>query len=264
MKTKTCFTLGKSGFLAIVIFIFHHSASFAQATTNPYDLLGRVLVPLASIFSPDNPQRSLTAELTLEEADGIPKELFGTVLELSLQPPDRLLLRTEYQETTFSVCRAGQDIWLTPGYLLEQFFPFLAAAPPEKRDTADAKKNLPPMVLPFSTKQLALLPILFKVEDAGKLGGMRVLSVRLMRELARSVGAEEWSARLWVSEQGELRRVEIQQPGWRAAFKVENLQLKPTLPNETWIPQDTDVTRHSGPEAAVWVKTVAARLREQQ
>ena len=232
----------------------------AQAVENPYDLLGRVLVPLASIFSPENPNQALTAVLTLEQADGVPAEFLGKMLEINLQPPEQASVKADFKGTPVTLCRSGREVWVTPGTLADPWISMLENQPlPKKKHRGT---GLPVMALPFPPKQLVFLPVLFQVEDGGTENGLRVLRVRLMRELARQVGAEAWSARLWVTEAGALARLEISRPGWKAAARVDSLQLSKSLPPETWVPQGGDVTYVPGSKIASWLHAHTALGRD--
>ena len=90
--------------------------------SNPYDLLGRVLAPIATVFcptgsraegSPQKPQ-AFTAKLILQEMTGLPSELVGAHAELAVEPPDRFLIRVPFAGQPTTLCRKGQEIWIAP------------------------------------------------------------------------------------------------------------------------------------------------------
>jgi len=90
------------------------------------------------------------------------------------------------------------------------------------------------MVLPFPPQYLALLPILFQVKDAGEEHGMRALDVKLMPELAKGLGTEEWKARITVNPASQLSQLRILGPGWQLSLRVERLEYATELPIATW------------------------------
>lgn len=221
---------------SLILWLTPGASLHAQAPSAPnaYDLLGRVLVPLAGIFSPDAPKRALSATLVLQEMTDLPPELAGARVELLLQPPDRALIRGLYEGKPVTICRAGESVWITPNAP-----PFDALANPpvdlsQKKRKHSQGEGLGQMVLPFPPQHLALLPILFQVREAGQQKGERVLEVRLMRELARSLGVEDWSARLGVDAQERPASLMVSRPGWKLAVRVERLEYATELPASTW------------------------------
>jgi len=206
-----------------------------QPEANPYDLLSRALTPIASVFSPETETHALSATLVLEEMTGLSPELVGMRVDLALQPPDRLLVRFPYQNQPVTFCRAGNSVWITPN---TPPFNALANLPgePSKKKKKNRNTGLGAMVLPFPPQQLALLPILFQVKDLGDDQGMRKIEARLMPELARNLGAEEWSAQLTLNAVGRPVRIRLVGPGWHLAVRVETLDYATQLPDATWSP----------------------------
>lgn len=283
MKTS-CPSPRRARYFALFLFWAAAAASLraqSAAPMNPYDALGRVLVPIASLFSnaPHDGQHALSATLVLEAMTGLPPEWAGSRVDLALEPPERVLVRVpglaEGGTTTF--CRVGQEIWIAPG----SRFAALAASPAadggepmlkspkhkKKGKKAKREEGLAPLALPFPPQQLALLPVLFTVKEGGEAAGMRILDVRLMPELARGLGVEEWSARLFLDsgKQGapgepRLARVELSHPGWHIAVRVERLEFFKELPASTWTPPSDDVVRLTGKQARQWVETLADRI----
>jgi hypothetical protein len=73
-----------------------------------------------------------------------------------------------------------------------------------------------------------------------------VLDVALMPELARSLKAEQWSARIWVRSGNQLAQVEVKRPGWNVKVAVDKIEFAPALPASTWEPsvaQSADLIR---------------------
>lgn len=198
---------------------------------NPYDLLSRALTPIATLFTPEAQPRALSAALVVEEMTGLPPERIGMRVELVLQPPDRALIRFPFQDRQVTFCRAGNEVWIAPNI---PPFDALAALPDRPQKKGRGAAGLEPMTLPFPPQQLALLPIFFQVKDAGSDHGMRRIEARLMPELARGLGIEEWSARLTLDEAARPARIRILGPGWTLSVRVEGLEYVPRLPEETW------------------------------
>lgn len=225
------------------------------AEVNPYDALGAVLQPLAAAFSPKSDHRGIALELELDHATGVAPEFYGKRVELLVEPPDRLLVRVRTEGTSWALGRVGQEIWFTPGSKLTALVP-LPEARKKKKKKVDA--GIADMALPFSPAQLALLPVLFTVKDGAPSETSRVLHVRLMPELARSLGVEEWSARLTLKrEDGRLSALELARPDWRLRVNVIRQEVVRSLPPESWWPlpeEEADVVRISGANARRWLE----------
>ena len=206
------------------------------APPNVYDVVSRVLTPIASVFSPEAKQHALSATLVLEEMTDLPPELAGTRMELFLQPPDKLLVRGLYEGQMVTLCRSGQAFWAAPNVPPVNE---LANPPGSKKNKSAA--GFEPMVLPFPPQQLALLPVFLQVmETASEEKGGRTLDVKLMPELARSLGVDAWSAQLSMNAANQLTRLRIRGPGWRLALRVEQLTFSTELPPTTWqMPADS-------------------------
>ena len=240
--------------MVLIVPVFLGSTLFAQSATdgksNPYDLLGRTLQPIAAIFCPApapaqgqvQAPRALTATLALQEMTDLPPALVGSRVELALQPPDHALIRGPYAGQTVTICRAGQDVWVSPASIMTELSKAIAHAPESPEPKKKKKKDgiLAPMALPFPAQQLAFLPILFTVTDGGANGDARVLNVQLMPELARRLGVEEWTARLTVCQNGQsptlLTGIDLRRPGWHLLARVERLEFSAELPATTWVP----------------------------
>ena len=212
---------------ALVAFVAPLSA---QQPANPYDLLSRVLTPIATVFSPEATPRALSLSLVLEGMTDLPPELAGARVEILVQPPYRVLLRTTYGNQIVTLCRVGDSLWITPNTP-----PFSALAnPPEGKKKKGRLPGLAPIVLPFPPQQLVLLPILFQVREGAPDQDLRTLDVKLMPELARSLGVEEWSARISVGPGEKPARLRVLGPGWSVMARVERLDYAESLPATTW------------------------------
>ena len=115
------------------------------------------------------------------------------------------------------------------------------------------------MVLPFPPQQLALLPILFQVQDGKEELGLRTLEVKLMPELARGLGVEEWSVGLSLSATGQPKRLRILGPGWNIALRVERLEYATELPSITWQAPENAI-RLDSQKIQLWINEIDRQL----
>jgi hypothetical protein len=219
---------------------------------NKYDVLGKVLTPFFQVVTKQtkNPNRAFTLALQLEAMTDLPPQWKGARAEVALQYPDKLRLSGPVFGEQLIVCRNGQEIWAYPGSKVDALIEEARLA--KKLPPPDKKVRLEPFSLPVPEKQLVLLPVLFQVADAGReeIDGetCRVLDVQLMPEIARSLGATEWMARLWVRPDYHPARVIVHRPGWLATVRVDDVQFAPALPESTWQPtpeQASDVAKIS-------------------
>jgi len=192
---------------------------------------------------------------------GLPPALEGTPLELSLQPPDRFLVRAPWNGTPMALCRAGNAFWFAPGSRFSELTSLPAPEPKEKDD-----RPLAPILLPFPPEQLSFLPILFVVDEAPPVDGQRVLKVRLMDQLAQRLHVDHWDALLFLDESDpqapRLTRVELSRPGWKLAARVEAIDLARSLPASTWEPGSEDVVRLDARSARRWMRKVGELLEK--
>ena len=259
------------------------AASPPGGTMNPYDLLGRVLTPIAGVFcpagskgrnAPSKSAQALTVTLVLQEMTGLPPQWVGARVQLAVQPPDRALIRVPFAGKTVTICRNGQEVWIEPRSALATLpqVPADALDAPAPESAPQGKKDavvgLAPFSLPFPAQQLAFLPVLFTVKDAGEANGLRLLDARLMSELARQLGVEEWTARLLVKLTGEsagprcpeLSGLILARPGWRLFATVEKLLFLPEQAESVWEPSGNDVVRMEGLRAKQWFEAIARQI----
>ncbi len=233
-----------------------------QPVANPYDLLSRTLVPIASVFSPEAKQHALSTTLVLEEMTDLPPELVGARLELLLQPPDRALLRGLYNGKIVTLCRAGDAVWIAP-----KMPPFdTLALPPANEPPLKKKKHrtegLGQMILPVPPQQLALLPILLQAKDLGDEKGLRTLEVKLMAELARGLGVEDWSLKLTLNAAGQPVRLRLVGPAWSLSARVERLEYATSLPAATW-QAPADAVHLDPRQIQLWADLIARQMTGQ-
>jgi hypothetical protein len=229
----------------------------ADAQENPYDVLGKALVPIASIFAFDPTEQlsgsdaattghALVLDAHLIGAANLPPALQGQVAHFALQAPDKLLLQAPIAGQLLTVCRDGDSLWATPGSQIQALLAqATAAATPGKKKKSKAEKLLRPLALPIRKNELVFLPILFQVADGGfeTIGSQqcRVLDVQFMPQLAKSTHTQDWTARLWVGPDYGIVQFALTSPQWSGKFAIDKLTLPPSLPDGTFQPQGTDV-----------------------
>jgi hypothetical protein len=223
-----------------------------MAQENPYDVLGKALVPIASVFASDdngNPiPHGLILDAHLISASQLPPELQNQSVHVALMSPDQLLVQAPIAGQILTVCRDGDQLWATPGSKIQALLDQVPSpAPGKKKKKHKEPKPLPPLVLPVSQKALIFLPILFQVADGGTqtIGTItcRVLDVQLMQQLTKSLHADGWSARLWVTPDYHILQIALTGPDWSGTIAIDNLALPDTLPATTFQPQGTDVLK---------------------
>jgi hypothetical protein len=94
--------------------------------------------------------------------------------------------------------------------------------------------------LPVPEQDLVFLPALFQIKDIGSepVDGTpcRVMDLFLMPELTRSLKAQGWGARVWVSGDAKPVRISVAKPGWMVVLHFDHVEFAPKLPESTWEP----------------------------
>jgi hypothetical protein len=137
-----------------------------------------------------------------------------------------------------TICRNGQSVWVWPRERAEALFAQATAA--KKLPPPNKKFRLEPFRLPVPEKQLVFLPILFQVTDLGEetldAQACRILGLRLMPELARSLDAAEWSAHLWIRSGYVPMKIALFRGEWKAVIRIDDVHFASALPEKTWEP----------------------------
>ncbi len=153
-------------------------------------------------------------------------------LEFAFHPPGKLLLKLRTSDSDLAACRDGQKAWVAPGSVLPS---------PDSGSNA-TEQTFPPMQLPFSGKQLAILPVLLEVLDKGTApldsAACRVLDVRTRPEISRLLPPEaaSWSVRLWISAEGKPLRAGLRLPKNSLVLRIDNMNFTKELPASVWTP----------------------------
>ena len=187
-----------------------------------------------------SPNRAVAMSLRLESMTNLPPEFVGATAEISLETPDKLRVRAPVFGEELTIVRNGQKLWVSPG---AKAAALLELANREgKLPRGDKKFRLESFELPIPEKQLVFLPALLQVQDAGEelIDGerCRVVDLELMSELARSLGVEGWSARVWVDKDNHPARLRLTRAEWQIQVRFERVAFSPALPPETWLPAE--------------------------
>ncbi len=142
------------------------TARAQEAAPTPVALFSAAVKQLTALVEPaaGAPELCFTATLKLTKAHGAPDVLIGRELDLAFQAPDRLRLSADVNGTRASLGRDGQELW---AYVPTKKFGVIGqpglvkfATAPDKKDTS----KLGPFKLPLPRDQMAILPLIFKVE----------------------------------------------------------------------------------------------------
>lgn len=208
----------------------------------PVQLFGQALFKLAALVepAPGTPAQTLAATLKISRADGLPKDLLGRELDFAWQAPDHLRLLADIGGERFAAGRDGESLWIHApgkkfGVVGKPGLPRFASAPDKLDDTQLGKWKLP-----LPREQLALLPLLCKVEQGvdEQLDGMtcRVLRATPQAQTVEALKIPAGTLHLWVrATDGLPARL-----GWSDGKKVfvtvdlRNLNQETAWPAEKW------------------------------
>lgn len=207
---------------------------------NPYDVIGKVFQPFWGVLLSESTglNRAAEMELVLSDVGGrLPKEMKGASLKARVQFPDKVWVEAPVLGEQFTVCRNGDKVWATPGRKVEFLLSNFRIAP--KKPSASGT----PLSLPISAQQAIFLPALLSVPRADvaeveELNGetCRVISMKLMPELARATNAQDFEATVWVAPGHKIRRLQFARRDFTATVDVRVLKFLPSLPESTWEP----------------------------
>ena len=179
-------------------------------TRTPSELFKAALQKTASLIEPSqgSEPQTFSTRFDIVKAEGLPKELSGRSASLALQAPDRLLVSAEYKGKTYAAGRDQQEVWFhVPdkkfGVVGRPAQPRFTSAP-EKKDST----KLGPLKLPLSREQIALLPLLMKVEaqpeETVENERCHVLNVAPKPEAIEALKIPDGTLRLWTRESDDL------------------------------------------------------------
>ena len=208
----------------------------------PVALFGEALQKLAALIepAPAAPVQTLASTLKISRADGLPNDLLGRELDFAWQAPNRLRLVADINGERYAAGRDGDSLWIHApgkkfGVIGQPGIARFAGAPEKLDDTKLGKWKLP-----LPREQLALLPLLCKVEQGAdeQLDGIacRVLRATPQPQAIEALKIPAGTLHLWVrSSDGLPARL-----GWSDGKKtfvtvdLRNLKQEAAWPAEKW------------------------------
>jgi hypothetical protein len=214
------------------------------------------LLPFLDVFA-SPPAGSAHAFLLKGRVESIGSLSFASAppaFELAVEPPGRLRLQFPLGGSSIIACRNQQQLWASPGQDVQPYLDALASttarpAGPEASSRSvsplppsSPQKALPDLRLPFSGRQLEILPALLQIQPKGRSPlenvACDVVDIRLLPQLAKLLPSEVegWALRLWLSPQKRPVRIGLQHPLGSAVLRIDHVQFSTSLPSELWQP----------------------------
>jgi hypothetical protein len=253
----------------VKLFVFLLSCIFlssARAEESRYEVLSKTLTPFLAVFTKDRKSgdRAFQLKIRLEQATNLPEELRGVSAEIALEAPDKLRLHGPLLGETFTIVRDDEKVWIAPGAKARALLD--AAVAGRELPKADKKFKLGEFKLPFPERHLKLLTALFSVKDLGidTIDGIdcRALDVTLLPELASSMEAEGWVARIWVRPDYTPMRLTLARKGWNIVMRFDEVKFAKELPESTWKPspeEEGDVLELEPKEYSRFLRAIGGR-----
>lgn len=238
----------------------------ARAEENRYDVLSKTLTPFLAVFAKDRKDgdRAFELKIRIEQATNLVEGMRSASAEIALQAPDKLRLRGPLLGETFTIVRDDEDVWIAPGAVARALLE--AATEGRELPKADKKFKLGEFRLPFSEKHLKLLTALFSVKDLGydTIDGVecRALDVTLLPELASSLDAQGWVARIWIRPDYTPMRLTLARTGWNIVIRFDDVKFAKELPESTWEPaadEKDDVLTLTPKEYSRFLRAIGGR-----
>jgi outer membrane lipoprotein-sorting protein len=190
--------------------------------------------------APGSELQTFSTRIEITKADGLPKELSGQSAALAFQAPDRLTLSAEYKGKSYAAGRDQQEVWIhVPekkfGVMGQPGQPRFATAP-EKKDST----QLGPLKLPLPKEQMALLPLLMKIEAQleEEVGTVRchVLNVTPKPEAIEALKIPGGTLKLWLRDSDDLpvRLGYSDGKGVNVEVQLRDIQFSAPWPAQRW------------------------------
>jgi isopenicillin-N N-acyltransferase-like protein len=241
----------------------------------PPELFNVALQRVAGIVepTPEHEPQTFSARLEVVNAEGLPKELSGQSAILAFQAPDRLTISAEYKGKGYALGRDQQEAWVHVadkkfGVLGKPGQPRFATAP-EKKDTT----KLGLFRLPLPKEQLAILPLLMKIEALPEetIGQSKchVLSVMPKPEAVDALKIPNGTLKLWLRDSDNLPVRIGYADGKKLNVEVQlhDIKFDRPWPAEKWrIPSregdkiETTALGHLTRSASVWLASLNEKI----
>ena len=218
--------------------------SRAQETQKPTPvaLFGEALQRLAALVEPaaGTPAQTLATTLKISRADGLPDDLVGRELDFAWQAPHHLRLAADFGGERYAAGRDGESLWVHApgkkfGVVGQPGLARFASAPAKLDDTKLGKWKLP-----LPREQLALLPLLCKVEQGAdeQLEGVacRVLRATPQPQAIEALKIPAGTLHLWLRPTDGLPARLGWSDGKNAFVTVDlrNLKQEAAWPDAKW------------------------------
>lgn len=227
--------------LVTSILLLNSTGANASPASSPEQDTQAALLPFLDALAspPSGTAHAFQIRGRVEAVAGIsfPKE--QPQFELAVEAPGRMRLQFPIGQTLVVACRNGQRLWASPGAQIQAL---LSALPASGKNV-----SLVPIQIPFSGKQLEILPALLQILPKGDspLDGTpcRVVDIRILPQIAMLLppDLDGWALRMWISQQNRPVRLGVQRPGGSAVIRVDDVQFAATLPAELWQAPDDAV-----------------------
>lgn len=206
------------------------------------ELFGEALQKLAALIEPTPgvAAQTLATTLKISRADGLPNDLLGRELDLAWQAPNRLRLLADINGEPYAVGRDDESLWIHApgmkfGVIGQPGVARFASAPDKLDDTKLGKWKLP-----LPREQLALLPLLCKIEQGmdETLDGVacRVLRATPQPQAIETLKIPAGTLHLWVRATDGLPARLGWSDGKKSFLTVDfrNLKQEAAWPAEKW------------------------------
>ncbi len=172
-------------------------------------LLADGLNQISAVFDTEpGKSRTLTTTLEVLRADGLPKEVRNTKLDLQISAPERLHASTVVDGGRIEIGRNGQTLWV---WQPAKKFGVIGSPDVAKYATNPASLDalkLAPLALPIPKAQLDLLPLLSSVEKLpdAEIDGVncRVIRAKPLAAAKSALGIDDMTLTLWLRESDSL------------------------------------------------------------
>lgn len=249
------------------VFLFAFvSLTASHAEESRYDVLSKTLTPFLAVFAKDRKteNRAFELKIRIEQMTNLDESFRGATAEIALEAPDKLRLRGPLLGEKFTIVRDDEDVWIAPGAVARALLD--AAVEGRELPKADKKFKLGEFKLPFPEKHLKLLTALFSVKDQGydTVDGVecRALDVTLLPELASSLEADGWVARIWIRPDYTPMRLTLARKGWNIVMRFDDVKLVNELPESTWEPapdEKDDVLKLTPKEYSRFLRAIGGK-----
>lgn len=185
------------------------SAASDDEALTPRQIFAQALARWANLIEgKEGAGQTIVAHIKVVKADGLPKQAAGATADIAFQAPDRLRVNGEAAGFNVVAARDGQVLWVHEPKFKFAVLGKAGIAPfkaePDKLDHT----VLPPIKLPISRMQLAMMSLMLDVQSAGEdtINGTPcdVLKIGLLPQATELLGVSSGEAELWLRKTDRL------------------------------------------------------------